>query len=453
MAKPGLRRQHQLTELPTAGAVRQQQLTELQDRLGYTFHNPALLDAALTHPSYPELASPGAGTACRRGRLEYLGDKVLGLLVSQWLMDDCPEAHEGELTIRCAGVVSNEALAGISRGLRLDESLRAAPRMKMGDKGAADTLEAILGAVYLDSGRDMKTAAGFVDRHVLTAHGSAEGEEIPATAVPAELRDTIRSGDASSVQLQLKEGLEHAGEVLESIWRWHPNPSQRKAVMPLMDKVESLGNSASIEHFAVVQHFTQPELHAVCKALALVEALEPAGAVPDDLPIIHSLVELLEAALQPPTGLQIAEPPSPAAKDDTGQGMMIGRLRAKQQRPLNVLIVGASSGIGALLAKRLSLRGAHISLCLVGRRAALIGEVAEGCRSSGASVRAIVADASKETDCARMCAEYAGTLLSQEALPVVVCNAGVGAPGDINTVSPSSFDAVMDTNVKSVWLT
>ena len=157
-------------------------------------------------------------------------------------------------------------------------------------------------------------------------------------AAPPTLSDSIRSGQASAVQLQLKEALEHAEEVLESIWRWHPNPSQRKTVMPLMDKVEEMGSSISIEQCQTLKHCTQSERQAVCKALALVEVLEPADATADDLPIIQSLVEMLEAALQPPTGWRIAEQPEvveqpkPAAADtsqkDDGRTSAVSRIAA-----------------------------------------------------------------------------------------------------------------------------
>lgn len=144
---------------------RTQQLALIQKRIGYCFRNPLLLDAALTHPSCPGTKP----TATSRGRLEFLGDKVLGLLVSQQLLEDYPLKSEGDLTIRCATIVNNEALAEISKCLRLNDALRAAPRMKMGDKGAADTLEAIVGALYLDSDKNLESVAVFVKQHIYAA--------------------------------------------------------------------------------------------------------------------------------------------------------------------------------------------------------------------------------------------------------------------------------------------
>jgi short-subunit dehydrogenase len=129
------------------------------------------------------------------------------------------------------------------------------------------------------------------------------------------------------------------------------------------------------------------------------------------------------------------------------------RLSQKWQRPLNALIVGASSGIGAALAKRLSTRGSHISLCLVGRRLAPLDAVAEACRRQGAKVSVVAGDATSEADVARISSNFADTMQNSTALPVVVCNAGVGAPGPTAEISAAACSAVLGTNVTGVMLT
>jgi ribonuclease-3 len=128
------------------------QLTEadlrLLERLGYAFEDAELLDRALTHRS--------AG-ARNNERLEFLGDAILGFVVAELLYQAEPDAHEGRLTRLRAHLVRRETLAAIARQLELGEVLRLGPgELKSGGRGRdsilADAFEAVIGAVYLDSG-------------------------------------------------------------------------------------------------------------------------------------------------------------------------------------------------------------------------------------------------------------------------------------------------------------
>ncbi len=118
----------------------------------HTFASPALLEQALTHPSYNH-EHPGA---VDNQRLEFLGDAVLQLLVSELLTRRHPEWNEGDLSKARARVVDTVNLARISESLGLPASLRGGRRISneiaRGGKILADVFEAWVAAVYLDAG-------------------------------------------------------------------------------------------------------------------------------------------------------------------------------------------------------------------------------------------------------------------------------------------------------------
>lgn len=117
-------------------------------RLGYTFRDPALLEAALTHRS--------AGSE-NYERLEFLGDSVLNFVVAVLAFQSFPKASEGDLSRYRAALVSSQSLADMATGLQLGDQLRlGGGELKSGGfrRGSilADSLEAVFGAVYLDGG-------------------------------------------------------------------------------------------------------------------------------------------------------------------------------------------------------------------------------------------------------------------------------------------------------------
>jgi ribonuclease III len=125
---------------------------ELLDALGAPL-GPELLERALTHRSF---AYENGGLPTNE-RLEFLGDSVLGLIVTDTLFNEYPDLPEGQLAKLRAAVVNMRALAGVARGLHLGDYIR----LGKGEEGTggrdkssilADTLEAVLGAVYLDQG-------------------------------------------------------------------------------------------------------------------------------------------------------------------------------------------------------------------------------------------------------------------------------------------------------------
>ncbi|MBN1921424.1 MAG: ribonuclease III [Anaerolineae bacterium] len=134
-------------------------LNVVQDRLGYTFRRPELLTLALTHPSYAH-EHPEQGSAEQHNqRLEFLGDAVLDFLVAAWLFDQHPDFPEGPLTRMRATLVRTTSLAHLALDLGLDRALRLGhgEEESGGRKRSAnlcDTLEAVVGALYLDGGLD-----------------------------------------------------------------------------------------------------------------------------------------------------------------------------------------------------------------------------------------------------------------------------------------------------------
>lgn len=127
----------------------------LQASLGYCFQSAALLDEALTHASHVnELKSAGRAD---NERLEFLGDAVLSLIVSEYLASALPQSSEGALSKLKAAIVSEATLARAARRLQLGDCLklgRGEERSKGREKDSllADALEAVIAAVHLDGG-------------------------------------------------------------------------------------------------------------------------------------------------------------------------------------------------------------------------------------------------------------------------------------------------------------
>jgi ribonuclease-3 len=125
----------------------------LEEELGYTFTDRSLLGLALTHRS----VSAEDTTRKDNERLEFLGDAVLQLAVTAYIYDTFPDLHEGNLAKIRAGLVSRPVLADVARSIGLAEHIelttaedRTGGREK--DSIMADALEAVIGAVFVDSG-------------------------------------------------------------------------------------------------------------------------------------------------------------------------------------------------------------------------------------------------------------------------------------------------------------
>jgi ribonuclease-3 len=140
---------------------------ELERRLGHRFADAGLLDRALTHPS--AVSDRGAaGQLDSYQRLEFLGDRVLGLVMADLLMTAFPHADEGELHRRHAGLVRKETCAEVGAELGLGGALRlgdgeenSGGREKVTILG--DVCEAVIGAVYVDGG--LNPARALIERY------------------------------------------------------------------------------------------------------------------------------------------------------------------------------------------------------------------------------------------------------------------------------------------------
>ena len=143
-----------MTELSRAAALQAQAI------IGYEFAKPDLLSEALTHRSAihgrPRLngAPRGAGS---NERLEFIGDRVLGLLIAEWLAERYPREQEGDLGRRLGHLVAQPVLVDVATNIGLAAALDVSPgEAKAGVKKLAtvlaDAMEAVIGAIYIDGG-------------------------------------------------------------------------------------------------------------------------------------------------------------------------------------------------------------------------------------------------------------------------------------------------------------
>ncbi len=147
---------HPLTERATL-------TSPLEAILGHAFARPDLLREAMTHRS----ATSSRGSRGSNERLEFIGDRVLGLLMAEWLAERFPREQEGDLGRRLARLVSQPVLAGVAETLGLSDAIsvsagEARAGVKQRATVLADALEAALGALYLDGG--LEPARIFVRR-------------------------------------------------------------------------------------------------------------------------------------------------------------------------------------------------------------------------------------------------------------------------------------------------
>jgi ribonuclease-3 len=162
---------------PVVAPVHRRQLSltgTFEEILGHAFTRPELLREALTHRSVINV-QPGKGRKAAKSprptvsneRLEFLGDRVLGLLIAEWLVERFPDEQEGGLGRRLGHLVSMPVLAEVAGEIGLADALNVAPgETRAGVKGLAnvlaDALEASLGAMFVDAGLD--PARNFIHR-------------------------------------------------------------------------------------------------------------------------------------------------------------------------------------------------------------------------------------------------------------------------------------------------
>lgn len=136
----------------------QRPLADLETRLGYKFVNKSLLQQSLTHTSF-------SGPTASYERLEFLGDRVLGLLLAHYFYEHCPDDNEGALSLRLHSEARTATLAMVARKLNIADFLQTQVGMcfSQNDNVLADVVESLLAAIYLDSG--LYDAAAFLQAH------------------------------------------------------------------------------------------------------------------------------------------------------------------------------------------------------------------------------------------------------------------------------------------------
>ena len=183
-------------------------MTTLEEKLGYTFQNQALLENALTHSS---CANESRGKLQSNERLEFLGDSILGMVVADHLYRNHPDLPEGELTRTRAALVCEESLVEVAAELNLGEYLRLGKGEESGGGRhrpsiQADAVEAVLAAVYLDGG--IGSARKIIQRYIL----DAEAERSKNRDYKTALQELVQreSGQVLQYHLVGSSGPDHA---------------------------------------------------------------------------------------------------------------------------------------------------------------------------------------------------------------------------------------------------
>jgi ribonuclease-3 len=144
-------------------------LAYLQQLVGEPGNNLQLYQTALTHRSV--VHDPATADLIESNqRLEFLGDSVLGMLISEYLFRHFPASAEGELSSNRAKIVNSKSLAGFARSLGLGQHLLLGEsadhhKIRISESALADAFESLIGAIYLDKG--IQTAFDFVVRHII----------------------------------------------------------------------------------------------------------------------------------------------------------------------------------------------------------------------------------------------------------------------------------------------
>src|SRR5215469_8893599 len=202
----------------------------LMERLGYAFRDPILLDRALTHSSaVPELRAARGEDIAFTGsvvqdneRLEFLGDAVLELLTSEYLLLNFPDWSEGQLSKSRARIVNAHSLEDAARRLRLGEHLRLGRgEEKTGgrEKPAllADAFEAVVAAMYLDAGL---TPVRELLKSILFEQAMEDGDRISESDRKSALQEFLqaRGDQPAEYRLAGETGPDHQKTFRVEVW-------------------------------------------------------------------------------------------------------------------------------------------------------------------------------------------------------------------------------------------
>jgi ribonuclease-3 len=177
----------------------------LAAKLGHVFSTPRLLEDALTHPSLAGARQRKKGAPYER--LEFLGDRVLGLAIAEWLYETFPNADEGEMAKRHAALVNRDALRSVATDIGLAQFVRLArgEDAQAARKNLAtlpDAMEAVIGALYLDGG--FAAARQFIHAYWQ--------RDIAVSEAPADPKTTLQEwAQAQSLPLPTYRVIENTG--------------------------------------------------------------------------------------------------------------------------------------------------------------------------------------------------------------------------------------------------
>ena len=202
-----------------------------EEKIGYRYKDKTLLETALTHSSYANEMKPKGQHVEFNERLEFLGDSVLSIIVSDYLFRRYPELPEGDLTRIRAGVVCEKTLGKLALGLELGKYMRLGHGEEMGNGRErvsilADAFEALLASIYIDSG-SRQAVADFL-----------------MPLMKPEIRLFVENGSNKDYKTLLQQIVQQErGEILEYVITGESGPDHEKRFM-----IEARLNSNVIGH-------------------------------------------------------------------------------------------------------------------------------------------------------------------------------------------------------------
>jgi ribonuclease-3 len=191
---------------------------QLESALGYHFERTDRLERALTHRSHRQTSE-----SADNERLEFLGDRVLGLVVSEHLFQSFPDWEAGKLSKGLAQLVSASSIYAAAKRLHLGAHLRLGPgEEKTGGREKkrllADAYEAIIGAIYLDSG--LPAAADFLRRTLIEPALFAEQEGLDRSDYKSALQEWLQQRALGTAEYRVykESGPDHQKTFGVEVW-------------------------------------------------------------------------------------------------------------------------------------------------------------------------------------------------------------------------------------------
>ena len=238
-------------------------LTSLEEALGYHFQRPSLLRLALSHSSYARESQPTGSTepTADNEQLEFLGDSVLSFVISAELVQRFPHFREGTLSKLRAHLVSEKHLSEIARRFGIGAYLQLGRgEEKSGGRGKAtllcDGLEAIIAAVYLDGG--IEHARRLILERILDPeldHLHVEGDAWLVTDYKSALQELIQANSRQHLSYTVvgEEGPEHQKRFTVEVRLLDASSPEkamfvRRAVGPTKKKAEQDAARQILEH-------------------------------------------------------------------------------------------------------------------------------------------------------------------------------------------------------------